>query len=121
MQFRKINGDQRDRYAYEVLSNAKIQAIYFGGGTASLMNVDVMKRIFDAIPNFKEIKNKAIEFHPSTLSAEKVQTIIDYKFSFVSIGIQTFDEEMLKSVNRNKVDVEKDAVIDITSYVGFQK
>ena len=39
----------------DVLSSSNIQAIYFGGGTADIMSVDDIPRIFGTIPNFKTI------------------------------------------------------------------
>lgn len=98
----------------EVLKKGNIVSVYFGGGTASLMSPALMKKIFDKIPNFKDIKHKAMEFHPSTITEEKLKLIIDNKFSFVSLGIQSFDKDLIKKMGRIPVNREKiETYIDI--------
>lgn len=81
--------------------------IYFGGGTPFFMDSQTMQTVFDTIPNFKEIPNKVMEGHPGLLSDKKLQLIIDNKFSYISLGVQTFNKELLDSQNRIPIDFEK--------------
>lgn len=81
--------------------------IYFGGGTASLMTYDIMKKVFMNIPNFKKIKNKVFENHPSLLTKRKIDLFAKYNFSYISIGIQSFDKELLKEQDRIIYDFDK--------------
>lgn len=93
----------------KVLLSHPIDSIYFGGGTPSIMSTKTMKDIFEAIPNFKKIPVKIFEAHPALMSKSKMDLLIENNFGggYVSFGVQSFDEEVLKSQNRIYVSPEK--------------
>ncbi len=91
------------------LQNETIETIYFGGGTPSLLTVDEIQSIIDAInANYNVIENPEItlEANPDDLMSVRAQsrTIFeDYKkigINRLSIGIQSFFEDDLKLMNR---------------------
>ncbi|WP_347173708.1 radical SAM family heme chaperone HemW [Polaribacter uvawellassae] len=91
------------------LQNETIETIYFGGGTPSLLSVDEIESIIDAInSNYTVIENPEItlEANPDDLMSVRAQsrTIFeDYKkigINRLSIGIQSFFEDDLKLMNR---------------------
>jgi oxygen-independent coproporphyrinogen-3 oxidase len=88
----------------DILSIRVPDTIYFGGGTASLMSPEIMENIFSLIPNFRDIKSKYIEAHPAYFSFSKLQKLIDYNFSYISFGVQTIDETILKEQGRQPFD-----------------
>ncbi len=75
-------------------------SIYFGGGTPNIVPAFVLKFIFDQIPNFKKIPNKVIECFPNLMNDEKINLLIENKFSYVSFGIQSLKDEILRYNNR---------------------
>lgn len=93
--------------AQHILNIANIKTVYFGGGTAGLIRVETLKEIAKLIPNFKYIPNKTIEFHPNTITKEKVDFVIENNFKLVSIGIQSTDKEILKEQNRATYNFDK--------------
>jgi 2-iminoacetate synthase ThiH len=82
-----------------------IDALHIGGGTPSLMSVGQMKRLFDSIQsNFKLDVNDdnmfSIELHPASTDEEKIDFIYDSFINRASMGVQSFDEEILREENR---------------------
>ena len=80
---------------------------YFGGGTASLMTPETMVDIFSRFPNFTETKSKLFEVNPNSFTKEKIDILAQYRFDSISMGIQTFDPEILKRENRDNPSVER--------------
>lgn len=93
----------------DVLSSSNIEAIYFGGGTADIMPVDDMPRIFGTIPNFTKISCKVFEAHPATFSEKQMEQIVMHDFSggYVSFGLQTFDRAVCEREHRIYASPEK--------------
>ncbi len=103
------------------LQNKTIETIYFGGGTPSLLSIDELRLLIDTIyKNYEVIDNPEItlEANPddlmsiqnTTFSAVKIlpklrgsNTFEAYKkigINRLSIGIQSFFDDDLKSMNR---------------------
>ncbi len=85
---------------HEILASDKIDTYFFGGGTPSLMSVEVMKSLFDIIPNFKSNPKKLMEIHMCDWTEEKLDTLKKYNFSTVIACVQTFDNTVLKAQKR---------------------
>ncbi|MGI8812931.1 MAG: radical SAM family heme chaperone HemW [Pyrinomonadaceae bacterium] len=81
----------------------KVDAIYFGGGTPSLLNPDQVSRILDAVGTCFDVIPAAeitMEMNPATVTAE---TLAVYKILGVnraSFGVQTFNDRDLKLLAR---------------------
>lgn len=74
--------------------------VYFGGGTPTILSPKQLNQIFDMIPDFGKIPNKCIEASPNTLTLEHIELLARKKFSFLSLGIQSLDEKLLKRYGR---------------------
>lgn len=88
----------------DYLQNENISTIYFGGGTPSLLPIEYLKRILDQLnSNFQIVKNAEItlEANPDDLNYEKLRQISETSINRLSIGIQSFDDEDLKFLNRS--------------------
>lgn len=90
-------------------NNQTVETIYFGGGTPSLLNIDELQLLIDAVyKHYKVAENPEItlEANPDDLSLaknEKRTIFLDYKavgINRLSIGIQSFFEADLKLMNR---------------------
>ena len=85
---------QRDR---------QIAQIHYGGGSPTNLQPAVIKSLNQHIMTiFPTIDSPevAIECHPGYLSLSDWNGLVEAGFSRFSIGIQDFDEEVLKTVNR---------------------
>jgi len=85
------------------LSNEKISTIYFGGGTPSILDVKQINSIINKIyQEFKVEENAEItlEANPDDLKINKVIDLSKTKINRLSIGVQSFIDRELKSMNR---------------------
>ena len=85
------------------LKNAPIETVYFGGGTPSVLSFSQFDSIFKTIYKLFNVNNDAeitFEANPDDLTPEFLTSISPLPFNRISIGIQSFDDEDLKRVNR---------------------
>jgi len=81
----------------------KVETIYFGGGTPSVLSVEDIRFLIDEVyKNYKVTRNPEItlEANPDDLSAEKIRELANSPINRLSIGIQSFFEEDLQLMNR---------------------
>ncbi|WP_091494131.1 radical SAM family heme chaperone HemW [Flavobacterium phragmitis] len=93
-------------------SDGKIETIYFGGGTPSVLSNDEINfLILEVYKNYKVVENPEItlEANPDDLSAERILELSKSPINRLSIGIQSFYEEDLKMMNRahNSAEAKK--------------
>ncbi|MFH4963394.1 radical SAM family heme chaperone HemW [Gaetbulibacter sp. M235] len=90
-------------------NNQTVETIYFGGGTPSLLNIDELQLLIDAVYKYYKVVDNpeiTLEANPDDLSSaknEKRTIFQDYKalgINRLSIGIQSFFEADLKLMNR---------------------
>jgi oxygen-independent coproporphyrinogen-3 oxidase len=83
--------------------NSRIETIYFGGGTPSVLESTAIDEIIDTIyANYDVIDDPEItlEANPDDLTPEKIEALAQTKINRLSIGVQSFFEEDLKLMNR---------------------
>ena len=81
----------------------KVDTIYFGGGTPSLMSAKDFVRIFSSINKLFDLSICAeitVEINPDDITPEYADALAELPFNRVSIGIQTFDDDELHFLNR---------------------
>lgn len=79
----------------------KIKTLYIGGGTPSILNSKCIGRIIKSLRRY--IKEKAeitIEVNPGTVNKEKLQNYIEFGINRLSIGTQSTNDRILKSIGR---------------------
>lgn len=87
----------------EELANQIVETIYFGGGTPSLLtNAELEGLINEIYQNYTVIENPEItlEANPDDLTTKRINTLSGTQINRLSIGIQSFYEDDLKSMNR---------------------
>jgi oxygen-independent coproporphyrinogen-3 oxidase len=85
------------------LDGEKIETIYFGGGTPSLLSDSELKKIFDSLLHHFTITSSAeitLEANPDDLSEEKLLSLKNSPINRLSIGVQSFFEKDLQWMNR---------------------
>lgn len=91
--------DQRKSY----LEGEKIETIYLGGGTPSQLEAKDFEQIFQTLYRLYEISPEAeitIEANPDDLTDEYVGMLRTFPFNRLSMGIQTFQEDILRLLHR---------------------
>ncbi len=85
------------------LENETIETIYFGGGTPSILTIaELQFLISEVYKNYKVSAHAEItlEANPDDLSNKQINELTNTRINRLSIGIQSFFEDDLKSMNR---------------------
>lgn len=85
------------------LGRIKIPTIFFGGGTPSLMPVNIFDKIIKHIAtkfDLSECAEITLESNPGTLDTKKLDDFIKCGVSRLSVGVQSFDDDELKFLGR---------------------
>ena len=85
------------------INKEKIETIYFGGGTPTLLDISDFEIILKSIgKNYKIISNPEItlEANPDDISLEKLKNFKNLSINRLSIGVQSFIDSELKLMNR---------------------
>ena len=80
-----------------------VETIYFGGGTPSILQIEDLKFLIDAVyKNYKVVENPEItvEANPDDLTENRIIELSNNKVNRLSIGIQSFFEDDLQLMNR---------------------
>ena len=80
-----------------------IYSIFIGGGTPSLMSEEDLSKLFDGLRlrlNFDDDIEITLEANPGTFEVEKFSAFRDIGVNRLSIGVQSFNNEHLKSLGR---------------------
>ncbi|MCK4765244.1 MAG: radical SAM protein [Candidatus Aminicenantes bacterium] len=104
--YHKIIPRQIEQYKH-TLENVKFDQVYFGGGTPTVGDADILAGIYEQIPNFKDIPLKTTEASPHTITEEHIDLFGQYGFRYVSLGVQTLDKRVLEKENRFVVNRAK--------------
>lgn len=107
----------------DYLSSATIETVYFGGGTPSLLTPEMLERILNSVSkNYAcDWKEVTLESNPDDLLLENLESWKSLGIDRLSLGIQSFDENILKFYNRAHSAGESKAAIQKARNVGFEK
>jgi len=87
-----------------LFSPQKLDTIYFGGGTPSLLHPSEIQRLIVALNNQGFTTNAAteitIEMNPATLDENKTTSLLQSGINRISVGAQTFHDHHLKNCGR---------------------
>ena len=79
----------------------KYETIYIGGGTPSCLNLRQLERLLILInPYTDNVKEYTIEVNPESLDKDKIELFKKYHINRISMGVQSSNDELLKSLNR---------------------
>ena len=103
--------------------NESVDTIYFGGGTPSILSRIQLESILVAIAQNFQIHSDpeiTIECNPDDLTYEHLNCIRTAGFNRLSVGIQTFDDEVLSWMNRSHNSKQALESIQIANELGFE-
>jgi oxygen-independent coproporphyrinogen-3 oxidase len=100
--------------------NQTIETIYFGGGTPSLLTKDELQMLIDSVYNNYEVAENpeiTLEANPDDLSSNRILELSKTPLNRLSIGVQSFFEDDLKSMDRAHNATEaKECLTEATRY-----
>ena len=86
------------------LCDRKFKSVYFGGGTPSLVSPKIIELVTKKLFNENLIENDceiSFELNPREVQRSYLKSLIDIGINRASIGIQSFDQDILTSLERN--------------------
>lgn len=105
------------------LTDKNIQTIYFGGGTPSLLSDKetflILEKIFRTY-NVSKDAEITLECNPDDLSEQKLKELKRAEINRLSIGLQSFNEEELKWMNRVHTAKESEDSVKRAQDKGFE-
>jgi oxygen-independent coproporphyrinogen-3 oxidase len=105
------------------LTSRNINTIYFGGGTPSILTETDLFLILEKIYKIYSVDNDAettIECNPEDLVIDKLKELKRLEFNRLSIGLQSFNDEELKWMNRNHTSDQSESSIKRAQDKGFE-
>ena len=105
------------------LGVAKVTSIYLGGGTPSLLEVAeigaLVKQVQQIFPCDERLEI-TLEANPDDIHLEKLVALREVGINRISIGIQTFQDELLIYLNRTHNAAKALASLEMIVKAGFQ-
>ena len=86
-----------------ILSDTRINTLYFGGGTPTIMVKELIE-IIEYLKKFFDIGEICVEANPDDLSDESLKMLLEGGIKKLSIGVQSFDDALLKNIGRYSHD-----------------
>jgi oxygen-independent coproporphyrinogen-3 oxidase len=102
-----------------------VEQLHLGGGTPTYLTdaqmgdlMSHLRRRFQFAPD--DIGEYSIEVDPRTVSRERVFSLRHQGFNRISLGVQDYDPEVQKAVNRIQPEADTQAIIDAARDAGFR-
>ncbi len=112
-----------EHYAGRYSNQYKVNTIYFGGGTPSLIDAKHIEAILNSIAQCFAVDGEAeitLEANPGTLSESKLKEYLRIGVTRISIGVQSFDEAELKFLTRIHDKQTAINTVEKAAKAGFQ-
>ena len=83
------------------MTNKEFKTIYIGGGTPTSLNDAQFEELLKMVlPLSKSVKEYTVEANPESLTLSKIKLLKKYGVNRVSIGVESTNDQILKSINR---------------------
>ena len=100
----------------------RFESIFIGGGTPSLFSGKSIRRLLGGIRDRVELKESGeitLEANPGSADAGRFEDYIKAGVNRISIGVQSFNNRLLKAIGRKHSAEEAENAIRIAKSVGF--
>lgn len=100
----------------------KLRTLYIGGGTPTALSASQLEVLLEGLTknlNLSMLEELTIEANPGDLDADKIAVLQNSAVNRVSLGVQTFDDKMLKKIGRSHTEKDIYENIDRLKLAGF--
>jgi len=100
----------------------KLRTLYIGGGTPTALSAPQLEVLLDGLTknlDLSVLEELTIEANPGDLDADKIVVLKQSSVNRVSLGVQTFDDKMLKKIGRSHLEKDIYENIDRLKLAGF--
>lgn len=101
----------------------RIEQLHWGGGTPTFLNRQELRELMQGIRSHFVLDPQAecsIEVDPRSANAETVQVLAEIGFNRISVGVQDFDSDVQRAVNRVQSYEQTAAVVEAARAAGFK-
>ena len=97
----------------------ELKTLYFGGGTPSLLPIDLLAKLIKPF-RFSDGYELTLELNPDDVEVEYLKKLRDLGVNRLSIGSQTFDDNILKLIGRRHNSVQIIDAVNLAKETGFE-
>jgi oxygen-independent coproporphyrinogen-3 oxidase len=104
------------------MPGCRLETIFFGGGTPSALSVKQLDFLLSGLHrrlDLSRLREWTLEMNPATVSLEKAQMLRDFGVNRISIGVQSWDPEMLSRLGRVHSALQAERSVHIVREAGF--
>ena len=97
------------------LKNNKVNSIYFGGGTPSILKKSIIKSLIDSVRHNFNLDKKieiCLEINPDDIKDGDIENYIEIGVNRISVGVQSFFDSDLALMNRRHNSEQATNVIE---------
>lgn len=127
--FCKVYYDQNTCDAYlealadelKTIPQNNMETIYIGGGTPSSLSLSELEKLFRMLkPYAHQVKEYTMEANPESLDLEKLKLMHSYGINRLSLGVQSFHDDLLALIERHHNRKMVEEVIKEAQEAGFE-
>jgi oxygen-independent coproporphyrinogen III oxidase len=104
------------------MPGCRLETIFFGGGTPSALSVKQLDFLLSGLHrrlDLSRLREWTLEMNPATVSLEKARMLRDFGVNRISIGVQSWDPEMLSRLGRVHSAQQAERSFHIVREAGF--
>ncbi len=105
------------------LKDQRLKTVFIGGGTPSILEPELIVRIMEGLRRefrMDAVEEITIEANPGTITREKAEAYREAGIDRVSLGAQSFNNEILRKIGRIHNSEDIYGSIDILRQAGFK-
>ncbi|MEX0957714.1 MAG: oxygen-independent coproporphyrinogen III oxidase [Burkholderiales bacterium] len=106
-----------------LLDDRQLTQVHLGGGTPTFLSDAELRQLTEILCGGFERTNDAecsIEVDPRSVNADTIHLLAELGFNRISIGVQDFDPEVQKAINRIQSEEQTNETIDAARAAGFR-
>ena len=93
-----------------------MQTLFFGGGTPSHLSAAQLARLLEIVLHWLPLEDDhefAVEANPDSLDAEKMRVLADHGVNRISLGVQSFQPDVLRVLERDHQAADVSRAVDV--------
>lgn len=99
------------------------ETLYLGGGTPSFLDLADLEKVIlklEDVYSFTANAERTIEMNPEDAGSDKLKGLKELGFNRLSIGVQSFHDDVLKRINRTHSAKDAIRAIELAKSAGFE-
>lgn len=105
----------------DTVQTTAFKTIFVGGGTPTALSMEQLETLLQAITTrFKWTEEFTFEANPDELTNEKIDLLLKYGVNRLSIGVQSFNNEILEILGRTHSVHHVERLIEHLNNIGFE-